>query len=94
MTQRAPAQRLTDFVDGRASASLPQGSIFPRADSLIAELWAAITSSQKGWATGSRISEKKMRGIPDWPKRWWQLWSRVPHRMVRITRDPINLNAI
>ncbi len=29
MTQRAPAQRLTDFVDGRASATLPEGSYFP-----------------------------------------------------------------
>jgi len=29
MTQRAPAQRLTDFIEGRASLTLPEASYFP-----------------------------------------------------------------
>ncbi|HNY15212.1 MAG TPA: FAD-dependent monooxygenase [Bacteroidales bacterium] len=49
-SQRAPAQRLTDFVNGRASSTLPQVSYFPGITSSPVNEWLP-------YALGSRLKE-------------------------------------
>jgi uncharacterized FAD-dependent dehydrogenase len=92
MTQRAPAQRLTDFVAGRASSDLPGSSYFP----------GLTPSSLHEWLPGDitgRLREgfiefgKKMRGFVTSDALIAAVESRTSSP-VRILRDPDTFNAI
>ncbi len=92
MTQRAPAQRLTDFIDGRASATLPEGSYFPGLTASSLHEWLPADISMR-LRQGFRDFGKKMSGyITD-----QALVAGVESRTsspVRITRDPERFNAV
>jgi uncharacterized FAD-dependent dehydrogenase len=62
MSQRAPAQRLTDFIEGRHSSSLPKGSYFPGLTSSSLHEWLPhdIYKRLRG---GFLDFGKKMRGF-------------------------------
>ncbi len=92
MTQRAPAQRLTDFVSGKASASLPGVSYFPGVTSSAINEWlpfsighrltkgfALFGASMKGYLT----SEAVILGVE----------SRTSSP-VRIPRDPDTMEHV
>jgi len=92
MTQRAPAQRLTDFVEGRASSSLPEGSYFPglTASSLHEWLPADITRRLQ---QGFRDFGRKMKGYVTDQALVAAVESRTSSP-VRVIRDPERLNAV
>lgn len=52
MTQRAPAQRVTDFIDGLQSCSLPKVSYFP----------GVVSSSLHRWLPGS-LADRLRKGL-------------------------------
>lgn len=91
MTQRAPAQRLTDFVDGRASASLPEGSYFPGLTASPLHEWLPPEIAVK-LRDGFRDFGKKMKGYLTGEALVAAVESRTSSP-VRITRDPVQLNA-
>jgi uncharacterized FAD-dependent dehydrogenase len=91
-TQRAPAQRLTDFVRGRAPATLPEGSYFPGLTPSALHAWmpeVIVRRLQQAFDDFGR----KMKGfITD-----QALVAAVESRTsspVRITRDTERLNAV
>lgn len=90
-TQCAPAQRLTDFIGGKASSSLPKGSYFP----------GLTLSPLHEWLPGD-ISKKLQEGFREFGKRLKgfiteeALVAAIESRTsspVRITRDRDRLNA-
>lgn len=92
MTQRAPAQRLTDFIEGRASATLPEGSYFPGLTASSLHEWLPTDMAMR-LRQGFRDFGRKMSGyITD-----QALVAAVESRTsspVRIVRDPETLNAV
>jgi uncharacterized FAD-dependent dehydrogenase len=91
MSQRAPAQRLTDFIEGRHSATLPDGSYFP----------GLTSSALHEWLPGdiySRLRDgfidfgKKMRGFITGEALVAAVESRTSSP-VRIVRDREKLNS-
>jgi uncharacterized FAD-dependent dehydrogenase len=92
MTQRAPAQRLTDFIEGRHSATLPEGSYFP----------GLTSSSLHEWLPGEiylRLREgfrdfgRKMKGYVTEEALVAAIESRTSSP-VRILRDQETLNSV
>ena len=92
MTQCAPAQRLTDFIDGKASQTLPDASYFP-----------GLTPSPLHEWLPEGIASRLRRGFGDFGRKMKGYITResvvaaVESRTsspVRIVRDPDNLNAI
>jgi hypothetical protein len=92
MTQRAPAQRLTDFVEGRASATLPEGSYFPGLTASPLHEWLPGEISVR-LREGFRDFGRKMKGYLTEEALVAAVESRTSSP-VRITRDPVKLNAI
>ena len=91
MTQRAPAQRLTDFVEGRASSTLPEGSYFPGSDGLTS---ARVDAGEIALRLreGFRDFGRKMKGYLTGEALVAAVESRTSSP-VRISRDPEKLNA-
>ncbi len=92
MTQRAPAQRLTDFVDGRTSASLPEGSYFPGLTASPLHEWLPPEIALR-LRDGFRDFGKKMKGYLTGEALVAAVESRTSSP-VRIPRDPVHLNAL
>lgn len=91
MTQRAPAQRLTDFIDGRASASLPAGSYFPGLTPSPLHEWLPADISGR-LREGFMDFGRKMRGYVTGDAMVTAVESRTSSP-VRILRDPVTLHA-
>ena len=91
MTQRAPAQRLTDFVEGRASSSLPDASYFPGLTASPLHEWMPADISGR-LREGFLEFGKKMRGFLTGEALVAAVESRTSSP-VRILRDPVTLNA-
>lgn len=91
MTQRAPAQRLTDFIEGRHSATLPDGSYFPGLTSSALHEWLPgdIYTRLRG---GFIDFGKKMRGFITGEALVAAVESRTSSP-VRIVRDLEKLNS-
>lgn len=92
MTQCAPAQRLTDFIEGHPSATLPEGSYFP----------GLTPSSLHKWLPGDMYARlrggfkdfgKKMKGYVTSDALVAAVESRTSSP-VRILREPYKLNVI
>ena len=92
MTQRAPAQRLADFIEGKASATLPASSYFP----------GLTPSSIHEWMPEELVSRLR-HGLSEFGKRMKgyvtneAVVTAVESRTsspVRILRDPDKLNAL
>lgn len=92
MTQRAPAQRLTDFTDGRASATLPEGSYLPGLTASPLHEWLPPEITVR-LRDGFREFGKKMKGYLTDQALVAAVESRTSSP-VRITRDLENLNAL
>ena len=92
MTQRAPAQRLTDFVDGKASATLPEGSYFPGLTASPLHEWLPSDIALR-LREGFRDFGSKMKGYLTDQALVAAVESRTSSP-VRITRDPDHLNAL
>jgi hypothetical protein len=92
MTQRAPAQRLTDFVEGRASATLPEGSYFPGLTASPLHEWLPPEIAMR-LREGFRDFGRKMKGYLTDQALVAAVESRTSSP-VRIMRDPITLNAL
>ena len=92
MSQRAPAQRLVDFVEGRSSSSLPKGSYFPGLTPSRLHEWLPEEMSSR-LREGFREFGRKMRGYLTNDALVAAVESRTSSP-VRITRDPDNLNAL
>lgn len=91
MTQRAPAQRLTDFVEGKASSSLPDASYFPGLTASPLHEWMPADISGR-LREGFLEFGKKMRGFLTGEALVAAVESRTSSP-VRILRDPVTLNA-
>ncbi len=91
MTQRAPAQRLTDFVEGRAASSLPAGSYFPGLTPSPLHEWMPADIAGR-LRTGFRDFGRKMKGYLTGDALVAAVESRTSSP-VRILRDPLTLNA-
>ena len=91
MTQRAPAQRLTDFVEGRVSSSLPSGSYFPGLTPSALHEWLPADIAGRLRAGFSDLG-KKMKGYLTGDALVAAAESRTSSP-VRILRDPLTLNA-
>ena len=91
MTQRAPAQRLTDFVEGRVSSSLPGGSYFPGLTPSPLHEWLPADIAGRLRAGFSDFG-KKMKGYLTGDALVAAVESRTSSP-VRILRDPLTLNA-
>ena len=92
MTQRAPAQRLTDFVEGRASSTLPEGSYFPGLTASPLHEWMPAEIALR-LREGFRDFGRKMKGYLTDEALVAAVESRTSSP-VRITRDPEKLNAV
>jgi hypothetical protein len=92
MSQRAPAQRLVDFVEGRSSSSLPRGSYFPGLTPSRLHEWLPEEMSSR-LREGFREFGRKMRGYLTNEALVAAVESRTSSP-VRITRDPGYLNAL
>ncbi len=90
-SQRAPAQRLTDFVNGRASATLPAGSYFPGLTPSPLHEWLPADISGR-LREGFRDFGRKMRGFITGEALVAAVESRTSSP-VRILRDPVTLTA-
>lgn len=92
MTQRAPAQRLTDFVEGRSSSSLPRGSYFPGLTASPIHEWLpeGIYSRLRD---GFTAFGKKMHGFITGEALVAAVESRTSSP-VRILRDPEGFNSV
>jgi len=91
-TQRAPAQRLTDFVAGTASASLPKVSYFPGVTSSPLHSWLPGTIGKK-LRGGFRLFGSLMKGYLTNEAVVVAIESRTSSP-VRIPRDPITLEHV
>jgi uncharacterized FAD-dependent dehydrogenase len=91
MTQRAPAQRLTDFITGRASANLPEGSYFPGLTPSAIHEWLPPDISGR-LRKGFNEFEKKMKGFITREALVAAVESRTSSP-VRILRDPEKMTA-
>lgn len=92
MTQRAPAQRLADFIEGKASATLPASSYFPGVTSSPLHEWmpeALVSRLRYGLAEFGR----RMKGYVTNEALVAAVESRTSSP-VRIIRDPELLNAL
>ena len=91
MCQRAPAQRLTDFVEGKASANLPEGSYFPGLTPSPLHEWLPeqITNRLRN---GFRDFDRKMKGFITGEALVAAVESRTSSP-VRVLRDPVSLHA-
>lgn len=91
MSQRAPAQRLTDFVEGKASATLPEASYFPGLTPSPIHEWLPeeITGRLK---KGFTEFGKKMKGFLTREALVAAVESRTSSP-VRVLRDPVTLTA-
>lgn len=92
MSQRAPAQRLTDFVEGRASATLPEGSYFPGLTASPLHEWLPPEIAMR-LREGFRDFGRKMKGYLTDQALVAAVESRTSSP-VRILRDPVTLNAL
>lgn len=90
--QRAPAQRLSDFIEGRFSSSLPEASYFPGISSSAIHEWLPgfIYGCLR---TGFRLFGKKMKGFVTNDAIVTGIESRTSSP-VRILRDEISLESI
>jgi uncharacterized protein len=91
MTQRAPAQRLVDFVEGRPSSTLPEGSYFPGLTPSQLHIWLPEEIGMR-LREGLRDFGRKMKGFLTNDALVAAAESRTSSP-VRITRDPERLNA-
>ncbi|HUW93646.1 MAG TPA: hypothetical protein VMV74_10825 [Bacteroidales bacterium] len=91
MTQHAPAQRLTDFVNGKASASLPPGSYFPGLTPSAVHEWLPEGISMR-LREGFKEFGRKMPGFITGEALVAAVESRTSSP-VRITRDREMINA-
>jgi hypothetical protein len=91
MTQRAPAQRLGDFVEGRSSASLPDGSYFPGLTPSPLHEWLPEEISAR-LREGFREFGRKIKGYITNEALVAAVESRTSSP-VRVTRDAVHLNA-
>lgn len=91
-TQKAPAQRLTDFVRGVTSQSLPGVSYFPGVTSSPMHEWMPEFLSSR-LTTGFRLFDKMMKGFITGEAVILGVESRTSSP-VRIPRDLINMNHI
>jgi hypothetical protein len=91
MTQRAPAQRLVDFVEGRPSSTLPEGSYFPGLTPSELHTWLPEEIGMR-LREGLRDFGRKMKGFLTNDALVAAAESRTSSP-VRITRDPERLNA-
>ena len=92
MTQRAPAQRLADFVEGRASATLPDASYFPGLTSSPLHEWLPGDIVMR-LRQGFRDFGRRMRGYVTNEAMVAAVESRTSSP-VRVTRDTEKLNAV
>jgi uncharacterized FAD-dependent dehydrogenase len=92
MTQRAPAQRLTDFIDGRASLTLPDASYFPGLTPSLLHEWLPRAIALR-LRLGLREFGKRMKGYITEEAVVAAVESRTSSP-VRIVRDQDRLNAI
>ena len=92
MTQCAPAQRLVDFVEGRPSSSLPEGSYFPGLTPSQLHDWLPEEITMRLRA-GLRDFGRKMNGFLTNDALVAAVESRTSSP-VRIARDPEKLNAL
>jgi len=92
MTQSAPAQRLTDFVEGKRSSSLPRGSYFPGLTPSSLHEWLPEEISMR-LREGFREFGRKMRGFLTDEALVAAVESRTSSP-VRVTRDPDKLNSV
>jgi uncharacterized FAD-dependent dehydrogenase len=92
MTQRAPAQRLIDFIEGRHSSTLPDGSYFPGLTSSSLHEWlpSDIYTRLRG---GFIDFGKKMKGFVTGEALVAAIESRTSSP-VRIVRDRERLNSV
>ena len=89
MTQRAPAQRLTDFIEGRGSSTLPDASYFPGLTPSPLHEWLPADIAVRLRHGFSEFGRKMKGYITD-----QALVAAVESRTsspVRITRDPVTL---
>lgn len=91
MTQRAPAQRLTDFVEGKASATLPEASYFPGLTPSQLHAWLPADISTR-LREGFREFGKRMKGFITGEALVAAVESRTSSP-VRVLRDPVTLTA-
>ncbi len=91
MTQRAPAQRLTDFVEGKASASLPEASYFPGLTPSLLHEWLPADISAR-LREGFKEFGKRMKGFITGEALVAAVESRTSSP-VRVLRDPVSLHA-
>ena len=92
MTQCAPAQRLTDFVEGKPSSSLPEGSYLPGLTPSRLHDWLPDEIAMR-LREGFRDFGRKMKGFLTNDALVAAVESRTSSP-VRITRDPEKLNAV
>jgi hypothetical protein len=91
MSQRAPAQRLTDFAEGKASATLPEASYFPGLTPSPLHEWLPEEISGR-LRTGFTEFGRKMRGFLTREALVAAVESRTSSP-VRVLRDPVTLTA-
>ncbi len=91
-TQRAPAQRLTDFVNGDISANLPKVSYFPGVTSSPLHSWLPKSIGRR-LRDGFRQFGVVMRGFMTNEAVVLGVESRTSSP-VRIPRDPVKMNHI
>jgi hypothetical protein len=91
-TQRAPAQRLSDFVDGQASGSLPKTSYFPGVTSSPLHSWLPKLVGRR-LRDGFRLFGQVMKGYLTNEAAILGVESRTSSP-VRIPRDSEKLNHI
>jgi len=91
MSQRAPAQRLTDFVGGKMSADLPDASYFPGLTPSPLHEWLPAGISAR-LREGFTEFGRKMRGFLTREALVAAVESRTSSP-VRVLRDPEKLNA-
>ena len=91
MSQRAPAQRLTDFVEGRASSGLPEASYFPGLTPSPLHEWLPADISGR-LREGLREFGKRMKGFITGEALVAAVESRTSSP-VRILREPESLHA-
>ena len=91
-TQCAPAQRLTDFIEGRASSSLPQGSYFPGLTPSSLHEWLPVAISTR-LRKGFKEFDRRLHGFITNDALVAAVESRTSSP-VRITRDREMMNAV
>ncbi|MCU0454779.1 MAG: FAD-dependent monooxygenase [Bacteroidales bacterium] len=91
-TQRAPAQRLTDFVEGRISASLPKSSYFPGITSSLLHEWLPASIARR-LQEGFRQFGTMMKGFLTNEAVILGVESRTSSP-VRITRNPDTMEHV